>query len=79
MDKAYVNGYDAREIRRLKDQANTLVDIFHSDTFYPDGSRISGVGCGIGAHTVTLARNSTNATFLSLISLKIILQKPEEL
>ena len=65
MDKVYVHGYDSRENRRLKDQANTLVDLLHSDTSYADGSRILEVGCGVGAQTLTLARNSPNASFLS--------------
>ena len=66
MEKAYVHGYDSRENRRLQDQANTLVDLLHSDTSYPAGSRILEVGCGVGAQTVTLARNSPNASLLSI-------------
>jgi len=66
MDKAYVHGYDSRENRRLQDQANTLVELLHSDTSYPAGSRILEVGCGVGAQTVTLARNSPNASLLSI-------------
>ena len=66
MSKAYVHGYDSRENRRLQDQANSLVDLLHSDTSYPAGSRILEVGCGVGAQTVTLARNSPDASFLSI-------------
>jgi len=66
MDKAYVHGYDSRENRRLQDQANTLVELLHSDTSYPAGSRILEVGCGVGSQTVTLARNSPNASLLSI-------------
>ena len=66
MDKTYVHGYDSRENRRLQDQANTLVELLHSDTSYPAGSRILEVGCGVGAQTVTLARNSPNASLLSI-------------
>ena len=64
MDKAYVHGYDAREIRRLQDQANTLVELLHFDTAYQAGNRILEAGCGVGAQTVTLARNSPNASFI---------------
>ena len=66
MNKEYVHGYDYRENKRLIDQANTLVDLFHSDTSYPDGSLILEVGCGVGAQTVMLARNNPNAFFISL-------------
>ena len=65
-NKEYVHGYDARENRRLQDQAGTLVELLHSDTSYPDGSRVLEVGCGVGAQTVTLGRNSPNASFFSI-------------
>jgi SAM-dependent methyltransferase len=61
MNKAYVHGYDHRENIRLQDQASTLVDLLHSDTTYPAGSRVLEAGCGVGAQTVTLARNSPAA------------------
>ena len=66
MGKAYVHGYDSRENRRLQDQANALVELLHSDTSYPDGSRILEVGCGVGAQTLTLAHKSPDASFLSI-------------
>ena len=61
MNKAYVHGYDHRENIRLQDQASTLVELLHSDTFYPTGNRVLEAGCGVGAQTVTLAGNSPNA------------------
>jgi len=45
MEKAYVHGYDPRENIRLQDQATTLVDLLHSDTAYPAGSRVLEAGC----------------------------------
>ncbi|MGV8073064.1 MAG: methyltransferase domain-containing protein [Syntrophobacteraceae bacterium] len=66
MDKAYIHGYGSRESRRLHDQANTLVDLFHADTFYEPGSRVLEAGCGVGAQTVTLAGNSPNALFYAI-------------
>ena len=66
MVKAYVHGYNSREKRRLEDQAKTLVDILHSDTFFPAGSKILEVGCGVGAQTITLASKSPNASLLSI-------------
>jgi protein-L-isoaspartate O-methyltransferase len=66
MSETYVHGYHERENERLHDQAGTLVDLLHSDTEYPAGSRVLEVGCGIGAQTVTLAQRSPEARFTSI-------------
>jgi len=66
MKKTYVHGYDHRENIRLQDQATTLVELLHSDTSYPAGSRVSGSRCGVGAQTVTLAKNSPDALITSV-------------
>lgn len=66
MDIPYVHGYDQRENVRLQDQAATLVELLHSDTCYPAGSRVLEAGCGVGAQTVTLARNSPQARITSI-------------
>jgi ubiquinone/menaquinone biosynthesis C-methylase UbiE len=66
MSNAYVHGYDHRENIRLQDQASTLVELLHADTFYPAGSRVLEAGCGVGAQTSTLARNSPDALITSV-------------
>jgi ubiquinone/menaquinone biosynthesis C-methylase UbiE len=66
MNKAYVHGYDLRESVRLQDQAATLVDLLHGDTFYPPGSLVLEAGCGVGAQTIPLARNSPRAQITSV-------------
>lgn len=66
MNGAYVHGYDPRENTRLQDQARTLVDLLHGDTVYSAGSRVLEAGCGTGAQTVTLARNSPAAQITSV-------------
>lgn len=66
MTTSYVHGYDPREAQRLQDQAATLVDLLHSDTTYPAGSTVLEAGCGVGAQTVTLARNSPGAKITSV-------------
>ena len=66
MSDAYVHGYDRRENLRLQDQASTLVELLHSDTCYPAGSHVLEVGCGVGAQTLILARNSPNAIISSV-------------
>ncbi|MCE5339639.1 MAG: class I SAM-dependent methyltransferase [Planctomycetaceae bacterium] len=62
----YVHGYNPRENIRLQDQASTLVELLHSDTIYPKGSRVLEAGCGVGAQTITLAKNSPDAQFTSI-------------
>ena len=66
MSEPYVHGYDARETLRLQDQASTLVELLHADTAYPAGSRVLEAGCGVGAQTVTLARQSPDALITSI-------------
>ena len=66
VNKKYVHGYDLGESIRLQDQASTLVELLHSDTSYPAGSRVLEAGCGVGAQTITLARNSPDAWFTSI-------------
>lgn len=62
----YVHGYDQRESLRLNDQASTLVELLHSDTVYPSGSKILEAGCGVGAQTITLARNNPESAITSI-------------
>ncbi|HPD48654.1 MAG TPA: methyltransferase domain-containing protein [Anaerohalosphaeraceae bacterium] len=66
MTDNYVHGYDSRENVRLQDQASTLVDLLHGDTCYPAGTRVLEAGCGVGAQTVTLAKNSPGALITSI-------------
>lgn len=66
MKNDYVHGYDTRENTRLQDQAATLVDLLHSDTAFPAGSRVLEAGCGVGAQTVALAQNSPGAFITSV-------------
>jgi SAM-dependent methyltransferase len=66
MTSGYVHGYDRGESDRLHDQAGTLLDLLHSGTAYPPNSRVLEAGCGVGAQTVTLARNSPDAHIVSI-------------
>ena len=66
MSEPYVHGHYPRENERLQDQAETLVDLLHSDTSYPSGSVVLEAGCGVGAQTVTLAQRSPGARFTAV-------------
>lgn len=66
MTEGYVHGYHARENERLADQANALVELLHSDTAYAAGATVLEAGCGVGAQTVTLARQSPGAHITSV-------------
>jgi SAM-dependent methyltransferase len=66
MNDSYVHGYSEREGARLLDQASTLAELLHGDTRYPPGATVLEAGCGVGAQTVILARNSPGARFTSV-------------
>lgn len=63
---AYVHGYDEAARLRLRDQAAALDELLHSDTLYEPGSKVLEAGCGVGAQTLALARNSPEARILSI-------------
>ncbi len=71
----YVHGYNDRESNRLTDQANTLTDLLHCDTFYPEEGRVLEAGCGVGAQTVILAKRSPAASFVAIDICKDSLKK----
>lgn len=64
--QAYVHGYEAGETRRLQDQAGALEALLHADTAYPPGNSVLEAGCGVGAQTVVLARNSPQARVVAV-------------
>ncbi len=62
----YVHGYSDKESCRLTDQANTLADLLHHDSFYPTGEVILEAGCGIGAQTTIIAGMNPKSRFVSI-------------
>jgi SAM-dependent methyltransferase len=62
----YVHGRSSKEETRLFDQANTLSELLHHDTRYPQGVSVLEAGCGVGAQTIILAKNNPGVQFTSL-------------
>jgi tRNA G46 methylase TrmB len=62
----YVHGYSRREQERLYDQAETLGEILHYDSLFPEGAAILEAGCGVGAQTVILAKKNPGAKIVSV-------------
>jgi len=77
-ENSYIHGYSVRESERLADQAETLTGLLHHDTRYPAGSRVLEAGCGIGAQTVILAKNSPGALITSIDISTDSLKRAEE-
>ena len=83
MQDKYVHGYTDYEVARLNDQASTLDHLLHHDTYYPPGSEVLELGCGVGAQTVILCRQCPDirltAVDISADSLSIAKKRCSEL
>jgi SAM-dependent methyltransferase len=66
MEEDYVHGYSEIEAGRLHDQAQTLAQLLHGDTRYQPDTAVLEIGCGVGAQTAILARNSPLAQFTAI-------------
>ena len=64
--KKYVHGYSLKESKRLQDQANTLDELLHFDSVFPEKSEILEAGCGVGSQTVIIARKNPSCHFTSI-------------
>lgn len=62
----YVHGYSEAESNRLSVQAMTLNEILYGDTIFKEGSLVLEAGCGVGAQTKEIAKNSFGAKIISV-------------
>ncbi|UZR96752.1 methyltransferase domain-containing protein (plasmid) [Chondrinema litorale] len=64
--KRYVHGYSNEESQRLNDQAKTMAEILHYDSFWEEKSSILEVGCGVGAQTKIITKQNPTSHFTSI-------------
>ncbi|WP_048149737.1 methyltransferase domain-containing protein [Methanolacinia paynteri] len=65
-ERGYVHGYSETESERLSVQAATLNELLYGDTSYPAGSLVLEAGCGTGAQTPVVTKNSPGAVIISV-------------
>ena len=79
MSVKYVHGYTEREARRLEDQANTVTELLHHDSFWSPGDLILEAGCGVGSQTKIVAAQNPESKFISIDISNESLQKAKKL
>jgi ubiquinone/menaquinone biosynthesis C-methylase UbiE len=62
----YIHGYTDKELKRLQDQANTLDELLHCDSVFPENSKILEAGCGVGSQTKIIAPKNPSCHFTSI-------------
>lgn len=65
-NQEYVHGYSQVENVRLNDQAGTLEQLLHHDTFYPSNAKVLEAGCGVGAQTAIICQNCPDIDLTSI-------------
>jgi ubiquinone/menaquinone biosynthesis C-methylase UbiE len=64
--KSYVHGYSEQEAARLYNQAASIAEILHWDSFWDQGSLVLDAGCGVGAQMKTICVNNPEVNFVCL-------------
>ena len=62
----YIHGYTDKELKRLQDQANTLDELLHYDSIFPENSKILEAGCGVGSQIKIIAPKNPSCHFTSI-------------
>ncbi len=77
--KKYVHGYENKETMRLLDQAKTLEDLLHCDTYFNKKSKVLEAGCGVGAQTKIVASKCPSTHFTAIDISSDSVQQAKEL
>ncbi len=77
--KTYIHGYSVEESLRLVDQANSISDFLHYDSFWEEGSLVLEAGCGVGAQTRTIAALNPSSHFIAIDIATSSLKKAQEM
>jgi SAM-dependent methyltransferase len=64
--KNYIHGYSEEETKRLNDQATSISELLHWDSFWPQGSVVLEAGCGVGAQTGIISPKNPDVKFISI-------------
>jgi len=75
----YVHGYSLHEVSRLYDQASTVGEFIHWDSYWSEGSRILEAGCGVGAQTQIIAEMNHATQIVAVDISKKSIEKAKEL
>ncbi|MBQ0735547.1 methyltransferase domain-containing protein [Aquimarina celericrescens] len=77
--KNYIHGYSHEETTRLNDQAGTIAELLHWDSFWEKGSLILEAGCGVGAQTKIISKNNPDSSFISVDISSISLEQAKKI
>lgn len=64
--KNYIHGYSEEETKRLNDQATSISELLHWDSWWPDGACVLEAACGVGAQTKIISQKNPNVKFVSV-------------
>jgi ubiquinone/menaquinone biosynthesis C-methylase UbiE len=77
-DLNYVHGYSDYESNRLNDQAETLNELLHFDSLFPENSSVLEIGCGVGAQTIILGKKNKSISLTSVDISEVSLMKAKQ-
>lgn len=77
--RPYVHGYSDCESKRLSDQADTLDELLHHDSIWPENTIVLEAGCGVGSQSRIIALKNPSCHFTSIDISETSIKKAESL